>query len=247
MHKHGARITVLLVALSVASAGFVGAAIAWGNQFGSPSSSAPPPNRPAVVDSGSQPPAEPPGSLPITPTPPSIPPVEAGRLTRLSAGLDTSAWAAVSRAGYRLRGAMPRTYTANFSQYNMLDGNTPTEEITFSSLDPKAATPRGEGSWPTDGRTWLTATLYQKGSPGFMAQPEGATVDSVEVTVNAGKSIVRVAHWKRSDGAPDAVLVGAQIPLADGRLLVLSGGTLSPSSDEAVRALLGLISTLGVQ
>ena len=109
------------------------------------------------------------------------------------------------------------------------------------------AAPRGEESWPTDGRTWLTATLYQRGSPGFMAQPAGTVVDSADVTVNGGTSTVRVAHWKRSDGAPDAVLIGAQIQLADGRLLVLSGGSLSPSSDDDVRAILGLISTLRIR
>lgn len=231
--------------LGVLAAGLIGGALAWAQTPGSPlnSSDAPAPNSPAQLDSAG-----------VTPAPPSAIrpdlPRDAvrgdGRIADLARRASAEGWSEVARPGYNLRGLIPASYFAEFSLNSMIDGSAPTEQVTLASIDSRAQTPRGEGSWPTDGRTWLTVTFYPKASPGFVATPEGKVIDTAEVPTRLGDATATLNHWRRTDGGPDAVIVATQIQLPSGGMVVLSGGTLSPTDDDSVRSLVAMIQNVEV-
>lgn len=242
----------LLIAGGVAIGALAGGAFAFAQQDPEPpqASGQHVPDQPGVLREVVQPPKAPPSavaSVESSPTVVSAPTISAGRLVAIAARAAPTDWVGAEQPDFPLRLRMPGAFQAIFTEHPTLDGSGSTFDLTVANVDLKAGASRPEGSWPSDGRTWVSITLYASGGPVFIARPEALVIDSAELGTRIPRARPHAQHLKRTDGAPDAVVVHELIRLSDGRGLLIFAGTLRPDDDASVAELLSIVQSIEVK
>lgn len=174
-----------------------------------------------------------------------------GRLAKLYASVDTRGWTLAAVPDFPISAKMPPGYFANFRVFNLLDGRQGYDlTITNFDLDEKKASVPTGGSPPPPNRVGVNAQLYPSG-PGVIGQIDAVTTDiTTFVAPGLGNAPIylRQERWQGQFG-PEAheVHTTTQVPLSEGRYLVLSASTSSPDDDRLVRDLIGVLASLGVK
>jgi hypothetical protein len=178
---------------------------------------------------------------PTTPTPPS-------RLESLNSGPDSPGWRSIEEPGFPLAAQAPPDYFARFVVLNLLNGTT-AYQLHLTNFDPRDDADSPEGTPPPAGRVGVIAELYPTG-PFIIGKTKTRELDRAAVHSKAASEPLEVVDGEFESqywGVLRLIRVLDQLALADGRYLFVSAELTSPESDELVRQLLGIVSSLEVR